>query len=577
MSLHNSQYLCLEDPRAGLEASRASPPDEDSRYEPYRQTGRSLQHYTPDEHYDDPTAYGGASELRDTSDSSDYLQTKLDGSDPNDKLPLWRAVRLYPRLVAYCFAVATSILGWGYMSVLISSANNVDQFLHHFGEEFDGEWQIPGMWQSVWMSFDAVGGALGSTLGGWLQDKFGRKRSMIVGGAVSAIGITIVFLSDTPSTVNGRRGMFLAGRMMEGFAVGVMRTTAMTYVSENAPTALRGSAMALFPTFTLLGQVFGTAVIMGVRGIKLENNYRIAFSTEWFFSALAVGLGFFLPESPSHLVRKNQMDKAAESARRLYAPHVSPDRELERIVAGMRRETKKSQTPGYIECFRRGNARRTWIIIFTNVLPAMFGLDLLSQASYFLLTIGMPSETGLLFQLLGIALAIIANAASVWLLSRVGRRTATIPSLAAATLLWVAMGVSGFFVGDGAQYVAAVSMITVILVCGLGAWPAGFAVMGETSALSLRAKSQAIGDIASQLMSIVVNFVLPLLYSRDGANLGAKTGFVYTALCAVAVFTSWLYIPEMKGRSALEIDHMFSIGLPARAFKGWRGVVKVPV
>ncbi|KAH7021411.1 uncharacterized protein B0I36DRAFT_334395 [Microdochium trichocladiopsis] len=573
----HSRYIPLEDPPESLDNLQPAQPGIEARYEPFQQAGAQDFQRAPDSSYDTANEYGGAGELHDLPETTQYAQPKVEISDANDKLPLWKAVKKYPRVVAYCFAVTTSILGWGYASVLISSVNNVDEFLHHFGEEMDGEWQIPGMWQSVWMSFDAVGGALGSAAGGWIQDRLGRKRSMIIGGVWSAVGVVIVFASDTPASVNGRRGMFLVGRMLEGFAVGIMKTTAMAYVSENAPTALRGSAMALFPTFTLVGQVLGTAVIMGVRAINLDNNYRIAFSTEWLFSILAVVLGIFLPESPSHLVRKNQTRKALESARKLYAPHVSPEKELDRIVASVRKEAEKAYKPGYLECFRGVNGRRTWIIVFTNVLPALFGLDLLSQASYFLLTIGMPSQMGLLFQLLGIALAIVANAASVWLLSRIGRRTATIPSLAAATLLWTAMGVAGFFSGTGMQYVTAVSMIAVILVCGLGAWPAGFAIMGETSALSLRAKSQAIGGISSHLTSIVVNFVLPLLYSRDGANLGSKTGFVYTALCAVAVVTSWLFIPEMKGRSALEIDHMFAIGLPARSFKAWRGDVALPV
>src|SRR5689334_2703415 len=139
MSRHNSRYVRLEDPQEAFEASRGSQQTENPRYEPYRQAGESFPQDVHDERNDNPTSYGGASELQDIFETADYPQTKLEGSDPSDKLPLWRAVRLYPRLVAYCFAVTTSILGWGYMSVLISSVNNVDQFLHHFGEEMDGE------------------------------------------------------------------------------------------------------------------------------------------------------------------------------------------------------------------------------------------------------------------------------------------------------------------------------------------------------------------------------------------------------------------------------------------------------
>jgi hypothetical protein len=71
------------------------------------------------------------------------------------------------------------------------------------------------------------------------------------------------------------------------------------------------------------------------------------------------------------------------------------------------------------------------------------------------------------------------------------------------------------------------------------------------------------------LSNVVFNLVLPYIYNTDEGDLKGKTGFVYAGLCFIACAVTWLIVPEMKGRSALEIDAMFEANLPCRQFKHW--------
>jgi hypothetical protein len=115
----------------------------------------------------------------------------------------------------------------------------------------------------------------------------------------------------------------------------------------------------------------------------------------------------------------------------------------------------------------------------------------------------------------------------------------------------------------------AVTMMFIVVICGVGAWPASFAVVGETSSLRLRAKSQGISTIASDIASILFSFLLPYVYNKDAGNLGAKTGFLFFVICTITTAITWLTVPELKGRTNAEIDHMFKLGLPTRRFKSW--------
>lgn len=116
-------------------------------------------------------------------------------------------------------------------------------------------------------------------------------------------------------------------------------------------------------------------------------------------------------------------------------------------------------------------------------------------------------------------------------------------------------------------------MMIVTMVCGLGIWPASHVVAAETSSLQLRAKSQGIGWFVSGIASGVFSIILPYIYNADKGNLRAKTGFVMAGFAAFGMVATWLSVPEMKGRSPMEIDRMFALKLPTRSFKQWRSDV----
>ena len=118
-------------------------------------------------------------------------------------------------------------------------------------------------------------------------------------------------------------------------------------------------------------------------------------------------------------------------------------------------------------------------------------------------------------------------------------------------------------------------MMLTIITCGVGVWPASFAIAAETTSLQLRARTQGIGWFVSALTSAVAGIALPYVFNPDEGNLRGKTGFTYAASCALGALVSWYVVPEMKGRSVVEIDRMFEEGVPARGFKTWREIESV--
>jgi MFS transporter, SP family, general alpha glucoside:H+ symporter len=519
------------------------------------------------------------------------------------EMHLWMAVKLHPKIIRYTFLLMSAILLYGFDLVIVGTLPALTAFQRDFGEIHDTQHIIPAIWMSLWSALGPAGSLCGAIVAGWVQDHIGRKRTLRVGSVLSAVAVGVVspfepsmyisswtsdpclhvvlmdtdtsqiFVCNLPSSIDLRRGIFLVGKIVQGVALGILNINVITYVSETVPTCIRGPALALFPTFTLLGQLVGAVVTYLVSHIESSASYLIPVASMWALSIGPFLLSWYLPESPAYLIRHNRSEAALASLARLFAPKIDPSKVYAELSHSITTEATLTSKTTYLTCLTAEHRRRTLIIIFAAFLPALIGLPLLASASYFLQVVGMAPSTSLLFLIVGILLGLLANCASVFVLSRVGRRTLSITTLLTASALWMGMGIAGCWSGIVTVWYTAISCMAIIVVLGLGVWPASYAIRSETSALRLRSKSLGIAGLCDSVSSIVLNLVLPYVFNPDAGDLRAKTGFVFMALCALLAVGVWWGVPELKGRSVAEADEMFGLGLGARKFKGWRGEV----
>ena len=87
-------------------------------------------------------------------------------------------------------------------------------------------------------------------------------------------------------------------------------------------------------------------------------------------------------------------------------------------------------------------------------------------------------------------------------------------------------------------------MMLIIVVVGLGAWPAAFLLASETSSFRLRSKTSGLGWLLGGVIRTGFGFATPYLYNPDAANLGAKIGFVFLGTSALGVVITWYVFPD---------------------------------
>ncbi|KAI1838083.1 transcriptional regulator family: Fungal Specific TF [Penicillium roqueforti] len=461
-------------------------------------------------------------------------------------IPLWQSFKKSPNIVGYCLALSSAILLYGYDLVIVGTVAAMPQFQLVFGQELNGKYIIPSMWLSLWNVSSCIGLMFGSILGGYYQDRRGRRITLAIGSFLSTIAVAICYISDLPDGIGSRRGVFFVGKFFQGICIGILLCVTQTYMSEVLPVALRGPVIAFYPIFTLLGQLVGSIVVYTSLKHTGAQSYRICFASQWPFSAVPFVLAAFLPESPTWLLRTGRTEKALKAQKKLDNDHIDSQAVIDELQASISAEDEESATHTYADCFKGVNMRRTMVVAFANMIPQMFGLQLLANASYFMQIVGMGSSNSLIFLILGIGLGLISNVISLWALNVFGRRLLILLTLGIVMVLWFAIGIAGIFKGTVTIWYTAVSMMAIAMVSGFGSWPASHVVAAEASSLQLRAKSQGIGWFTSGVGTAVFAIILPYIYNSDQGNLRAKTGFVMAGFAAVAVVGAWLAIPEMK-------------------------------
>jgi MFS family permease len=142
-----------------------------------------------------------------------------------------------------------------------------------------------------------LGWIIGCPLLGFVSDRIGRRKPVIVAGALALLACLVWILYGPP-------GVFPP--YVLGIAMGVASGAAMlpyTVIKEANPAGLGGTATGVvnFLNFTmtaLLGPVYGAWLLAAAAGADLTlEHYQTAFRPMLYGVALAVGLTLILKET----------------------------------------------------------------------------------------------------------------------------------------------------------------------------------------------------------------------------------------------------------------------------------------
>lgn len=145
------------------------------------------------------------------------------------------------RSTLYFFGALGGIL-FGYDTAVISG---VLPFMTKHGH-------MTGVQQGVMTASISIGSIVGALASTRVNERFGRRRTIMAGAAVAIVGIAwATFSTDF--------GMLTAARLVLGAGVGLCASTVPSYLSELAPARRRGAIGSLNQLFIVLGDLLAFA------------------------------------------------------------------------------------------------------------------------------------------------------------------------------------------------------------------------------------------------------------------------------------------------------------------------------
>ncbi|XVF87850.1 hypothetical protein PTKIN_Ptkin18bG0154200 [Pterospermum kingtungense] len=156
----------------------------------------------------------------------------------------------------------------------------------------------------------AVGGAIfGAAFGGWINDRFGRKPSILVADVLFFIGAIIMAVAPAPWVI-------ILGRILVGLGVGMASMTAPLYISEASPARIRGALVSTNGLLITGGQFL--SYLINLAFTKAPGTWRWMLGVAGAPALVQFILMLSLPESPRWLYRQHKVEEARSILEKIY-------------------------------------------------------------------------------------------------------------------------------------------------------------------------------------------------------------------------------------------------------------------
>lgn len=170
---------------------------------------------------------------------------------------------------------------------------------------------LSSFWQGMIAASALIGIFFGGFFGGWLTDRFGRKRVFFVGPTL------FVLASLAQFWVESAMALFLL-RFAIGIAVGIEYPVATSLLVEFLPKKNRGPRLATLTVLWFAGAA--TAYMVGEAILRHggDDAWRLVLASAAVIGALLFAIRLGTPESPRWLISKGRSAEAEQVIKRVY-------------------------------------------------------------------------------------------------------------------------------------------------------------------------------------------------------------------------------------------------------------------
>ncbi|KIR26192.1 sugar transporter [Cryptococcus deuterogattii LA55] len=376
--------------------------------------------------------------------------------------------------------------------------------------------------------------------------------------------------------------MLVVGRFIGGIGVGVLSSTAPTYISEISPPNVRGAFLALEGSSIVIGIVIMFYITYATRHILGSWSFRLPFTVQ-VVPCIALGIGLWLlPYSPRWLATVGRDQDALDALVRLRRlPPSDPRLQAEwitiRAEAIQQREVVITSHPhlqggsgfvqdfklemhAWFDMFKPNIIARTMIGVMLMVFQQLQGINALIYYSPTLFQqLGLDYEMQLTMSGVINVSQCVATIVAFFLLDRIGRKPplligSTINSICHFTVAGlIAKYSDNWAAHQSAAWAGVGLLIAFMFFFGIGWSPVPWALPAEVHSSSRRAKGVAITTCTNWFFNFIVGLITPPMLQ----NIRYGTFIFFGAFAVISGIWAWFLCPETKGLTLEAVDQLF--------------------
>nr|POF06878.1 high-affinity glucose transporter [Quercus suber] len=484
------------------------------------------------------------------------------------------------------FIAAVAVIGGGLFGFDISSMSAIlgtQAYKCYFnqgpdGPPFNDSLTCSGPTSSVQGGITAAmpaGSWLGSLLSGFISDRFGRKKSIMIGCIIWIIGSTIICASQNI-------GMLVAGRVINGLCVGIESAQVPVYISELAPPTKRGRLVGAQQWAITWGILILYYISYGASFVGGQNSndweaavFRIPWGIQMIPAIFLFFAMFFLPESPRWLARKDRWEECHDVLTLVHgrgdpsSPFVAFEMQDIREMCAL--EARNSDAT-YLELFKPNMLNRTHLGIFTAIWSQLTGMNVMMYyVTYVFGMAGYKGNANLLASSIQYVINVLMTIPALIWLDRWGRR----PTLLVGStlmMIWMFacagnMAANGIVQPNGIDGIPEESMLlsgaaakgliacTYLFVASYApTWgPVSWVYPPELYPLRLRGKAVALATSANWATNTALGAFVPPAFE----NIRWKTYLIFGIFCFAMTIHVFFLFPETAGKTLEDTSFMF--------------------
>lgn len=305
----------------------------------------------------------------------------------------------------FFWSLTSALAGFlfGFDTVVISGAEKTIQAL----------WGLSDNLHGIAMASALYGTVVGSLIGGWPADRFGRKATLLWIGVLYLLGAA-------GSALAPNVWVFIGARVIGGLGIGISTVVAPMYISEIAPPQHRGRLAGMFQFNIVFGILiaFVSNALLAAIG---PNAWRWMLGVAAFPSLLYALLCLGLPESPRWLLSKKGNREAALNVLQQIEPEMSKAEVAKQADEIMAASTGQVSSVEFWTRRLRKPILLAFLIAFFNQLSGINAILYFAPRIFELTGLGAKAA---LLQSVGIGITnLVFTFVGLWLIDRLGRRT----------------------------------------------------------------------------------------------------------------------------------------------------------